>query len=77
MSAPVVANLLLDWATLNLAGGPLENADALYRQAVRYGARHDPLMRNRHEYIGRTLAQADRDISDIRCTICQPLPDAP
>lgn len=73
---PVVANLLLDWATLNLAGGPLENADALYRQAVRYGARQDPLMRNRHGYIRRTLAQADRDLSDIRCAICQPVPDA-
>lgn len=69
---PIVANLLLDWATLNLSGGPIENADALYTLAVRYGAKRDDLMRNRHEYIARTLAQADRDASDIRCAICQP-----
>lgn len=70
---PLVANLLLDWATLNLSGGPIENADALYRLAVRYGAKRDDLMRNRHEYITRTLSQADRSASDIRCAICQPL----
>jgi tetratricopeptide (TPR) repeat protein len=73
---PIVANLLSDWATLNLAGGPVENADALYRQAVRYGVPRDDLMRNRHEYIARTLAQADRETSAIRCSICQPLSGA-
>lgn len=71
---PVVANLLSDWATLNLAGGPVENADALYRLAVRYGAPRDELMRNRQEYIARTLAQADQEtITGARCAICQPL----
>lgn len=72
---PVVANLLSDWATLNLAGGPLENADALYGLAVDYGAPRDALMRERQAYIRKTIAQAperkDAD-SDYSCAICQP-----
>lgn len=55
---PIVANLLHDWATLNLAGGLIENADVLYDLAVTYGARRDALMRNRQAYIKRVLAQA-------------------
>jgi hypothetical protein len=42
---PIVANLLLDWATLNLACGPIENADALYDLAVTYGTKPDAIKR--------------------------------
>ncbi|KRA16340.1 hypothetical protein [Lysobacter sp. Root604] len=72
----VVANLLSDWATLNLAGGPLENASALYELAVDYGAPRDALMRERQAYIRRTIARApDRDgaDSDYNCAICPPV----
>lgn len=69
---PVVANLLHDWATLNLAAGPIENADVLYDLAVTYGARRDALMRNRQAYIQRVLAQAgDVEPGDATpCAIC-------
>lgn len=73
---PIVANLLQDWATLNLAGGPIENAAVLYEAAVRYGARNDTLMRSRQGYIERTLAQADDDHWGGTCALCQP-PDPP
>lgn len=68
----VVANLLRDWATLNLAGGPIENADVLYDLAVTYGARRDVLMHNRQAYIGRVLAQAGDAKPGERasCAIC-------
>ena len=72
---PVVANLLSDWATLNLAGGPLENADALYDLAVDYGAPRDALMRERQVYIRKTIARAPerKDVwGDYSCAICQP-----
>lgn len=71
----VVANLLSDWATLNLAGGPLENADALYDLAVDYGAPRDALMRERQAYIRKTIARAPerKDVwDDYSCVICQP-----
>jgi hypothetical protein len=76
---PVVANLLLDWATLNLAGGPLENAQALYPLAMRYGADNTQLMNDRLEYIERTLQRAERHSDQRRapCPICLPLPEAP
>ena len=77
---PIVANLLVDWATLNLAGGPIESADALYDAAVVYGARRDALMRNRQSYIQRTLAQtqeAEPTAEDYICGICQPPPPPP
>jgi hypothetical protein len=68
----IVANLLHDWATLNLAGGPIENAATFYDFAVTYGARRDALMRNRQSYIERVLAQAGEAEpgSDESCAIC-------
>ncbi|KRA75924.1 MULTISPECIES: hypothetical protein [unclassified Lysobacter] len=72
---PVVANLLSDWATLNLAGGPLENADALYELAVDYGAPRDALMRERQAYIRKTIARAQEPedaAGDYSCAICWP-----
>jgi len=75
---PIVANLLLDWATLNLAGGPIENADALYDLAVEYGAPRDALMRNRQAYIRRVLAQTgEKDPENTPCAICPRMPDVP
>ncbi|MGN6153394.1 MAG: hypothetical protein ACTHOH_15530 [Lysobacteraceae bacterium] len=70
-SDPVVANLLLDWATLNLAGGAIEDAKALYGLAVRYGARSTPLMQARLARIDAILAGPKRDAVGP-CTICAP-----
>ena len=71
----VVANLLQDWATLNLAGGPIENADALYNLAVTYGASEDALMKQRRAFIRRTLATSKtNDPYNFQCAICEPLP---
>ena len=72
---PVVANLLTDWATLNLAGGPIENADAFYRLAIRYGARRTPLMRARQRYVAKTMAASKRNPPPGlgHCPICPPL----
>ena len=70
---PVVANLLLDWATLNLAGGPIENADVLYKLAITYGANDDALMKERRAFIRRTLAKTKaNDPYELRCAICEP-----
>lgn len=70
----VIANLLQDWATLNLAGGPIENADALYKLAVTYGASEDALMKERRAFIRRTLAKAQaNDPYEFQCAICEPL----
>lgn len=68
----VVANLLRDWATLNLAGGPVENAAVLYELALTYGARPDALMQNRQAYIQRVLAQAgDAEPGEsASCALC-------
>lgn len=68
---PVVANLLVDWGTLNLAGGSIEDAKAVYRLANRYGARSTPLMRERLERIEAILAGPTRD-ADGPCAICAP-----
>lgn len=75
----VVANLLHDWATLNLAGGPIENADVLYRLAVRYGAPRTPLLAQRQAHIRATLAAArTAPVSDsARCELCTPPPPPP
>lgn len=74
---PIVANLLMDWATLNLAGGPVENAQALYRFAERYGAARSPLIAARQKRIREILAVAKRrprhDLG--RCAICEPWVD--
>ena len=75
---PAVANLLLDWATLNLAGGPIETADAVYDLAVTYGAERDALMRNRQSYIKRVLSQAGKaKANGGACRICAPMPPPP
>lgn len=72
---PVVASLLEDWATLNLAGGPVENAAALYPLAWRYGAPKTTLSMDRAREASRAMAKrgkgATRDIG--YCTICPPL----
>ena len=71
---PVVANLLSDWATLNLAGGPLENAGALYDLAADYGAPRDALTRERRAYIRKTVLLAKLKDADgtYDCAICPP-----
>lgn len=73
---PVVANLLRDWATLNLAGGPLESADVLYGLALRYGVERTPLIASRQAYIRDVLARSNDESPVIEhCGICQPLHD--
>lgn len=77
VSAPdwVVADLMSDWATLNLAGGPVENAKVQYGLAVRYGAEETPLMVRRRARIDRILStkKVSRGHEAIapRCEICQ------
>ena len=71
----VVANLLMDWAALNLAGGPVESAEALYPLAERYGAPRTPLVSARLAEIRKLLAAAKRrpDGPVGRCPICEPI----
>lgn len=68
---PVVANLLMDWGTLNLAGGSVEDAKVVYRLAVRYGARSTPLMQARLKRIDAILVGPTRE-ADGPCAICAP-----
>lgn len=71
---PIVANLMRDWATLNLAGGPIESADALYDAAIIYGAERDVLMNARQGHIRQVLAKARKGKpEDYSCSICQPM----
>ncbi|MBX9401517.1 hypothetical protein K4L06_09345 [Lysobacter sp. BMK333-48F3] len=76
---PVVANLLRDWATLNLAGGPIETADAVYDLAVRYGSERDALMTKRQQHIRTVLARSKgQEAEHDHCAICAPpSPPAP
>jgi len=72
---PVVANLMQDWATLNLAGGPIENAALQYDLAIRYGATRTPLIRERQAFIRDTLARVGTEFvetDDYSCDICRP-----
>lgn len=73
----VVANLLTDWATLNLAGGPLQTAVALYDEAARYGATPTPRIAAWHERAARIVeASEDRPLPGSgRCPICLSSPD--
>lgn len=69
---PVVANLLTDWASLNLAGGPLESAVALYAEAVRYGATPTPRVAAWHSRAQRIVEASEdgRRAGQGRCLIC-------
>lgn len=74
----VVANLLQDWATLNLAGGPIENAKVLHRLAVKYGTQESPLWERRMQHIDEILARTkDKQPTEFVCEICQPLVPPP
>lgn len=68
---PVVANLLMDWGTLNLAGGSVEDAKVVYGLAVCYGSRSTPLMQARLKRIDAILAGPIQD-ADGPCAICAP-----
>lgn len=71
---PVVANLLGDWATLNLAGGPIETAGVLYPLALQYGLPGNPLITARQRYIRQMLARSKKEASlGYGCDICQPV----
>lgn len=68
----VVANLLSDWAALNMAGGPMENVVALYALARRYGA--DTEVMARREAEANRVLKAARGNQRLggRCLICEP-----
>jgi len=73
---PVVANLMQDWATLNLAGGPIENAALQYDLAIRYGAKRTALIHERQAFIRDTLARVGTkfvEADDYYCDICRPM----
>jgi len=69
---PVVANLLMDWATLHLSGGSMETAKALYNLATTYGAPRDALTRQRIAHIDRVLAKAKKKPTpgEPDCRLC-------
>ena len=74
----VVANLLSDWATLNLAGGPLENAKVLHGLAVRYGEPRTLRWAQRTGHVDRVLSTAkDTQRDAFNCPICEPLAPPP
>lgn len=74
----VVASLLMDWATLNLVGGPVENVEVLYDMAVDYGAAQTDLMKARRNKARSILANAkESEKFDGRCQICMPPPPPP
>lgn len=69
----VVANLLEDWATLNLTGGPIENALALYPLARRYGAPETALGLARRRAARSILTESgDGPSGEGDCPICWP-----
>ena len=69
----VVSNLLSDWATLNLAGGPLENARALRGLALLYGAPQASTWSRRLARIQGVLAKAKEAPEEaFDCPICEP-----
>ncbi|ALN60081.1 tetratricopeptide repeat domain protein [Lysobacter enzymogenes] len=71
---PVVASLFRDWAILHLSGGAMENADALYTLAFRYGAPRDALSLKRQAHARQVVARARKQ--DERygadCKLCDP-----
>jgi tetratricopeptide (TPR) repeat protein len=76
---PIVADLVEDWATLHLAGGSVESADALYDLALRYGATPTPLLRQRQAKARAILAGAKgrRSTGQGDCPICWHPPPPP
>jgi hypothetical protein len=69
----VVANLLSDWATLNLAGGPIENAESLHDLAVRYGQPQTLLWARRVARIHAIMERATAaPPGPFECPICEP-----
>jgi len=69
---PVVANLLSDWAALNMAGGPMENVVALYALAKRYGADTEVMARREAEAKRVLKAARGDERRGGRCVICEP-----
>jgi hypothetical protein len=53
--APVVADLLFDWANLSIVSGKLETAEALYRQGLAFGMTNRPLAQQRLVNVQRLL----------------------
>lgn len=56
---PVVASLLFDWASNELAEGTLETADAAYRLALKYGHPNVALINLRRFEIKRIIGNAE------------------
>jgi len=62
---PVVANLFFDWASLEMSGGFLENAQAFYREAVKFGVSR-PHARERLAYVQALLAKYKKNEPPVR-----------
>lgn len=74
----VVGNLLSDWATLNLAGGPIENAKVLHGLALRYGEPQTLQWARRTAHVDRVLSKARAaGVGEVDCPICEPPPPPP
>ncbi|CAN7157596.1 hypothetical protein LJR168_000132 [Pseudoxanthomonas sp. LjRoot168] len=72
---PVVANLLSDWAALNMAGGPMENVVVLYALAERYGSEETATVARRQAEARRILKSVrNAEHPGGRCVICEPGP---
>lgn len=70
----VVANLLSDWAMLNMAGGPLENAKALHGLALRYGETQSLPWSRRIAHVNRVIAKAkEAPAAGFDCPVCEPI----
>lgn len=52
---PIVADLFFDWANLVMLAETLESAEALYLQALQFGADDAPLVRRRLAHVQAML----------------------
>jgi tetratricopeptide (TPR) repeat protein len=57
---PIVGDLLFDYANLIMLTDVLENAEAIYKEALRYGTTHDDLVRKRLAHTQNILARAKK-----------------
>jgi tetratricopeptide (TPR) repeat protein len=55
---PYVASLLFDWANHSFRTGTLETADAVYREAIRFGYHRPDLLKQRRQRVAVVLQRA-------------------
>jgi tetratricopeptide (TPR) repeat protein len=71
---PMISDLLLDWANLELLAGSVESADVLYDAAIRYGSKEGRIISIRKTQVARILAQAKSKKTSVQgqCELCVP-----